>query len=58
MYEITNNVPVVYMAQEVIIQMSANPFREPLEEMGLENRDIQGPPLPMARVMNLPSSKS
>jgi hypothetical protein len=58
MYEITINVPVDYMVREVMIQMSTNPFREQLEEMGLENRDFQGPPLPMVRVMNLPSSKS
>ncbi len=44
MYEITTNVPVVYMARDVMIQMGANPFREQLEEMGLENRDIQGHP--------------
>ncbi len=45
---LTVNVPVVYMAQEVMILMGENPFQGPLEGVG---------PLPMARVMDLPQSK-
>jgi hypothetical protein len=52
---VTINVPVVYMARDVIILMRANPFRGPLEGVGREN---QGSPLPMARVMDLPPSIS
>jgi hypothetical protein len=35
---LTNNVPVVYMARDVMILMWANLFRGQLEEVGLENR--------------------
>ncbi len=34
---LTINLPVVYMAQEVIILMGANPFRGPAEAVGPEN---------------------
>ncbi len=38
---LTINVPVVYMAWDVvIILMRANPFRGPLEGVGPENRDF------------------
>ncbi len=39
---LTINVPVVYMARDVIILMRANLFRGPLEGVGLENRDFFG----------------
>jgi hypothetical protein len=35
---ITFNVPVVYMAQDVMILMRENPFRGPLEWVGTEKR--------------------
>ncbi len=34
------NVPVVYMARDVMILMWANPLQGPLEGVGLENRDF------------------
>ncbi len=42
---ITINVPVVYMALNVMILMGANPFRGPLQGkgMGLKNRYFFGP---------------
>jgi hypothetical protein len=76
---ITINVPVVYMAQDVMTLMGENPFRGQLEGVGPENQDFFGPemgkrearailtqkswdfqgsPLPMARVMDFPPSKS
>jgi hypothetical protein len=36
-------VPVVYMARDVMILIGENPFRGPLEGVGLENRDFLGP---------------
>ncbi len=42
-YEVTINVPVVYMARDVMILMRANPLQGPLEEVGPENRDFLGP---------------
>jgi hypothetical protein len=67
---LTINVPVVYMAWDVMILMWANPFRRLLEGLAPRiktllgphgtrfARDFLGPPLPMAREMDLPSSKS
>jgi hypothetical protein len=40
---ITINVPVVYMAQDVMTFMRENQFREPLAGVGPENRDFFGP---------------
>jgi hypothetical protein len=37
------NVPVVYMARDVMILMRAIPFRGPLEGVGPESRDFLGP---------------
>jgi hypothetical protein len=34
---LTINLPVVYMAQDVMILMGANPFRGPVEAVGPEN---------------------
>ncbi len=34
---LTINLPIVYMAQDVIILMGANPFRGSLEAVGPEN---------------------
>jgi hypothetical protein len=45
---ITINVPVVYMARDVIILMRANPFQGLWKAWALK----------MARVMDLPQSKS
>ncbi len=42
-WTLTINVPVVYMARGVMILMRENPFREPLEGVGPENRDFFGP---------------
>ncbi len=39
---ITINIPVVYMAGDVMILMRANPFRGPLEELGPENETFWG----------------
>jgi hypothetical protein len=36
-YRITNNVPIVYMAQDVMILMGANLLQGPLEGAGSEN---------------------
>ncbi len=76
---LTINVPVVYMAWDVMIFMMENPVRGPLEGVGPEiktfwgpemamseastiwaqkSRDFQGPPLPMAWVMDFPASQS
>ncbi len=41
--DITVNLPVVYMARDVMILMRENPFRGPLEGVGPENRDFFGP---------------
>jgi hypothetical protein len=41
--EITINIPVVYLAPDVMILMRANPFRGPLEGVGLEIRTFLGP---------------
>jgi hypothetical protein len=40
---ITINVPVGYMARDVMILMGENPFRGPLEGVGPEKRDFFGP---------------
>ncbi len=40
---LTINVPVVYMARDVIILTRANPLQVPLEGVGPENRDFFGP---------------
>ncbi len=40
---ITINVPVVYMAQDVMILMQANPFRGPLEGVGPGVETFLGP---------------
>jgi hypothetical protein len=40
---LTINVPVVYMAQGVMILMRANPLQGPMEGVGPENRDCLGP---------------
>jgi hypothetical protein len=42
MHIITINVPVVYVARDVMILMRENPFRGPLEGVGPENRDFLG----------------
>ncbi len=42
-FKFTINVPVVYMARDVMILMRENPFRGPLEGVGPENRDFFGP---------------
>ncbi len=34
---LTSNLPVVYMAQDVMILMGANPYRGPVEGVGPEN---------------------
>jgi hypothetical protein len=39
---LTINVPVVYMAWDVMILMRENPLRGPLEGVGPENRDFFG----------------
>jgi hypothetical protein len=39
---ITIDVPLVYMAQDVMILMQANQFQGPLEGVGTENRDFFG----------------
>jgi hypothetical protein len=39
----TFNVPVVYMARDVMILMRENPYRGPLEGVGPENQDFFGP---------------
>jgi hypothetical protein len=43
MSSITINVPVVYMAWDIMILVRENPFRGPLEGVGPENRDFWGP---------------
>ncbi len=48
--KLTINVPVVYMARDVIILMRANPFRGPLEGVGPENRDFLGPEMTTSEV--------
>ncbi len=40
---ITINVPVVYIARDVMILMRENQFRGPLKGLGPENRDFFGP---------------
>jgi hypothetical protein len=40
---LTINVPVVYMALDVIILMRANPLQRTLEGVSPENRDLLGP---------------
>jgi hypothetical protein len=37
------DVPVVFMARDVMILMQANPFQGPLEGVGPENRDFLVP---------------
>ncbi len=39
---ITNNIPVVYMARDIVILKRANPLQGILEEVGPENRDFLG----------------
>ncbi len=46
---LTINVHVVYMAQDVIILMRANPLQEPLEEVGHENKTFWGPEMPTSK---------
>jgi hypothetical protein len=41
--ELTINVPVVYIARDIMILMRENPFRMPLEGVGPESRDFFGP---------------
>ncbi len=40
--DLTINVPVVYMARDVMILMGANPFQGSLEGVGPENQDFFG----------------
>jgi hypothetical protein len=42
-YTVTINVPVVYVALNVMILMRANPLQGPLEGVDPENRDIFWP---------------
>jgi hypothetical protein len=53
---LTTNVPLVYMAKDVMILMQANPFRGPLKWVYPE--DFHDQPLPMARLLDFPPSKS
>ena len=54
----TINVPVVFMARYVMVLRGATSLRGALEGVGPENRDFQGPPLSMPRIMMLHPSKS
>ncbi len=56
-YIITIDVPVVFMARYVMVLRGATSLRGALEGVGPENRDLQGPYLPMPRVMMLHPSK-
>ncbi len=47
--KLTINVPVVYMARDVMILMGENPFLGPLEGVGPENRDFLGPEMTTAK---------
>jgi hypothetical protein len=40
---LTINVPVVYMALDIIVLMQANPLQRSLEGVGPENLDFYGP---------------
>jgi hypothetical protein len=56
---ITNNVPVFYMARDVMILMQATSFTRAIGRGGPKKVEIfQGPPLPIARVTDLPATKS
>jgi hypothetical protein len=54
-HNITNTVPVVYMAQGVMIMMRVTSITRAIGRGGPENgkRDFQGPILPMTLVMDV-----
>ncbi len=53
---ITKNVPVVYMGRDELILMWATSISRAI--WAQKSQDFQGPPLLMARVMDLPATKS
>jgi hypothetical protein len=62
---LTINVPVVYFERDVMILMWATSFTQAIGRgvwalpfQAQKSLDFQGPPLPMARVMDLPTSMS
>jgi hypothetical protein len=56
-HKITNR-PVFIWRLGSMILMGANPLLGPLERVGPESLDFQGPPLPKALEMDFPLSKS
>jgi hypothetical protein len=57
-FKLTINVPVVYMARNVMILMRENPFRGSLEGVGPENRDFLGPEMAMREASAIWTQKS
>ncbi len=51
--DVTINVPVVYIARDIMILMQANPLQRPLEGVGPENQDFLGPERPKTKASDI-----
>ncbi len=57
-YIITINVPVVYMARDIMISCGQHPLQWPLEGVGPENRDFLGPEMATTEASAIWAQKS